>query len=141
LAIYFHSQGIRFNLNKKLSLKSWIKESILSEKKTPGTINIIFVADDYMHQLNKDFLNHDTYTDIITFTYSTGKILSGDVFISIERVKENSKTYKVDFEEELSRVLIHGILHLCGYKDKSKADKLIMRQKEEKYLSLHPLKK
>ena len=95
----------------------------------------MFCDDNYLHKLNVDFLQHDTLTDIISFDYSVGKELHGDIFISIERVKDNAQDLGVDFETELHRVMIHGILHYCGYKDKSKEDKMVMRQKEDFYLS------
>jgi probable rRNA maturation factor len=113
-------------------------ETVLEERKISGEINIIFVNDEYIFHLNQNYLKHYTYTDIITFDYSNNQLLSGDIFISLDRVKENASRYKTTFRDELNRVMIHGILHLCGYMDKSSSDKLIMRQKEEKYLSLRP---
>src|SRR5690606_18692821 len=104
---------------------------IASEEKKLEEICYIFCDDEYLLNLNEEFLQHDTYTDIITFDYSVGKILQGDIYISTERVKENSDEFNVSFEEELRRVIIHGVLHLCGYKDKTKEQSLLMRQKEE----------
>ena len=101
-----------------------------------GALNCIFCDDTYLHKLNVEFLKHDTYTDIITFDYSVGNELIGDVYISVERVKENAGTFDVTFENELKRVLIHGILHLCGYKDKTAQEADEMRAKENKYLKL-----
>ena len=101
-----------------------------------GAVNCIFCDDRYLHKLNVEFLKHDTYTDIITFDYSVGNELIGDVYISVERVKENAVTFNVTFENELKRVLIHGLLHLCGYKDKTVQEAEKMRAKENKYLSI-----
>jgi len=95
----------------------------------------VFCDDDYLHKLNVEFLNHDTLTDIISFDYSVGKVIQGDVFISVERVAENAIEYKVSFLEELHRVIVHGILHYCGYKDKTEKDAVLMRSKENYYLS------
>jgi rRNA maturation RNase YbeY len=99
-------------------------------------INYIFCDDEYMLKLNVEFLDHDTYTDIITFNNNVGRILEGDIFISTERVKDNSETFGVIFEEELRRVLSHGILHLCGYNDKTEEESSIMRDKEEEKMKL-----
>lgn len=141
MAIHFHSEDISFTPKNKGLLRQWIKNTLQSEKFNPGEINIIFCSDQYLLGLNKEYLKHNTYTDIITFDYSSGTKRSGDIFISIPRVKDNAGQFKVSFENELHRVIIHGILHLIGYMDKTASDKLIMRQKEEKYLSLRPLKK
>jgi probable rRNA maturation factor len=138
LAIHFHSEGTKFILKNKRQLKKWIAVTVLEERKITGEINIIFVNDEYILHLNQNYLKHNTYTDIITFDYSNNQLLSGDIFISLDRVKENASRYKKTFTDELNRIMVHGILHLCGYVDKSSSDKLIMRQKEEKYLSLRP---
>ncbi len=124
-----------FKLKNSNKLSNWISETISEENCKEGEINYIFCSDDYLLKLNVDFLNHDTLTDIISFDYSVGKELHGDVYISVDRVKENASEYEVLFSDELARVIIHGVLHYCGYKDKSKADKKIMRSKEEYYLS------
>lgn len=139
MAIRFHSEDTSFTPKQKGLLRQWIKHTIISENFEADEINVVFCSDEYLLRLNNQYLKHNTYTDIITFDYSDKQKRSGDIFISIPRVKENSKDFKVVFEDELHRVIIHGILHLCGYKDKSSSDKLIMRQKEEKYLSLRPL--
>jgi probable rRNA maturation factor len=115
---------------------SWISKLILSENKTEGEINFIFCNDEYLLKLNYEFLSHDTFTDIISFDYSLGNLISGDVFISIERIKENAIVFDTSFSNELLRVMSHGILHLCGYKDKSDSDTLIMRRKEEEKISM-----
>lgn len=123
-----------FTLEHAETVLSWISKAIQEEQKKEGEINYIFVNDDYLHKLNLDFLAHDTLTDIITFDNSVGNILHSDIYISIERIQENAIDFSVSFEEELHRVMIHGILHLCGYKDKTATDIEIMRAKENYYL-------
>jgi len=123
-----------FNLNNKTKISKWISHTITSENCNEGEINYVFCDDDYLHKLNVEFLKHDTLTDIISFDYSVGKELHGDIFISIERVKDNAKDFKTDIDLELHRVIIHGILHYCGYKDKTEADEKEMRAKENFYL-------
>jgi rRNA maturation RNase YbeY len=118
----------------------WLSRVILSEQKKEGEINYIFCDDDYLHKLNVDYLDHDTLTDVISFDYGLGNQLIGDCFISIERVVDNAKDFKVSFEEELRRVLVHGILHYCGYKDKTTEDEIIMRSKEEEKLMMFHVK-
>ncbi len=135
-SITYHSESIDFNLPNELNTSSWILNAITSEGKTLGEVAYIFCSDDYLHKINLEQLNHDTYTDIITFNYCEGDLISSDIFISIDRVKENALTYKVDFFNELHRVIIHGILHLIGYDDKSESDQVVMREKEDFYLSL-----
>lgn len=128
--ISFNNQTIAFTLKNKLKLKQWIKLITEKEKHSVGTINYVFCNDEELLEINLKHLNHNTLTDIITFDYTEGKVINSDIFISIDRVKENAIKFKVTFEEELHRVLIHGILHLCGYKDKSKLDAELMRKKE-----------
>lgn len=123
-----------FELPNKERLINWIERTIIAEGFEVGEINYIFCNDDYLHKLNVEFLKHDTLTDIISFDYGVGKLIQGDIFISIERVKDNSEDFKVVFEQELCRVIIHGILHYCGYKDKSDLDAAKMRLKEDYYL-------
>lgn len=115
---------------------SWIESIIESENKLLGEISYIFCDDEYLHSINLQYLNHDTLTDIISFDYTEGDIISGDIFISIERVLDNAKDFNVPFDEELKRVLAHGVLHYCGYKDKSNDDALLMRTKEEEKIKL-----
>ncbi len=134
--ISFQNQSISFKLKDKTRLKAWIKTVTEKEKHRLGDINYIFCSDDELLEINIQHLNHNTYTDIITFDYTEGNKISSDIFISIDRVEENAKKFKVSFEEELHRVMIHGILHLCGYKDKSKADAELMRKKENASLKL-----
>jgi rRNA maturation RNase YbeY len=131
---------IDFNLENEIEYSSWISEVIISENKNEGEINFIFCDDDYLLELNQEYLRHDTLTDIISFDYSIGNELHGDVFISVERVRENADEFNVSFQEELKRVMAHGVLHYCGYKDKSKEDELLMRQKEEEKIAMFHVK-
>ncbi|MFJ1435735.1 rRNA maturation RNase YbeY [Capnocytophaga canimorsus] len=116
--------------------QAWIEKIIASEEKELGELNYIFCDDNYLHQINVQYLDHDTLTDIITFDYTQEQIISGDIFISVERVADNAKDFKVDFQTELLRVMAHGVLHLCGYKDKSDAESNQMRSKEEEKMRL-----
>lgn len=137
--ILFFSEGIGFILRRKKKLRSWIHASIGLENKAVGSINFIFCSDDYLYNLNQKYLSHDTFTDVITFDYTENSTqLSGDIFISIERVNENAKQFGFPFVKELHRVMIHGILHLAGYQDKTPGDTKEMRAKEDYYLSLLP---
>ncbi|MCG2610403.1 rRNA maturation RNase YbeY [Flavobacterium sp. SM15] len=127
-----------FQLDNEQAFENWISRVIESENKELGEISYIFCDDEYLHKINVEYLNHDDLTDIISFDYSEGKILQGDIFISIERVRDNASDFNVSFEEELKRVIIHGVLHYCGYKDKSEQDEQLMRTKEdEKVLMFH----
>ena len=132
--IYLHNQDTEYSYTKKRKLKNWIKNTVKEEGFSIGEINIIFTSDDYLLEINQKFLSHDYYTDVITFDYSDNKKISGDIFISIDRVKENAEKYKEKFFDELNRVIIHGILHLLGYKDKTSNEKHLMRKKEDFYL-------
>lgn len=125
-----------FQLANEGFYEDWISRVIASENKEEGEISYIFCDDEYLHKINVEYLNHDDLTDIISFDYSEGNILHGDIFISVERVQDNANDFKVSFEEELKRVIIHGVLHYCGYKDKTDADALIMRSKEEEKILL-----
>jgi rRNA maturation RNase YbeY len=133
--INFYSEN-EFILEETNRYAKWIEQVIASENMKLEEINYIFCDDEYMLKLNVEFLDHDTYTDIITFNNNVGRILQGDIFISTERVKDNAATFGVIFEEELRRVLSHGILHLCGYNDKTEKESLIMRDKEEEKMNL-----
>ena len=124
-----------FKLKYEIEISNWISSVISFEEFNQGEINYIFCDDDYLHKLNVDFLGHDSLTDIISFDYTVGKELHGDIFISVDRVKENANKFNVSFEEELNRVIVHGILHFCGFKDKSDDEKELMREKENEYLS------
>ena len=123
-----------FLLENENAISNWISSVITSENKKEGEINYIFCDDDYLHKINLEHLGHDTLTDIISFDYTEGDIISGDIFISIERVADNAKDFNVSFFDELSRVMVHGVLHYCGYKDKSHDDEKLMRDKENHYL-------
>ena len=125
-----------FELTIKTKMASWISKSIGNEAFKEGDINYIFCDDNYLLDINVKHLKNNELTDIISFDYSLGKILSGDIFISIDRVRENALKFEANFDDELQRVIIHGILHFCGYKDKTKEDKRLMRKKEDYYLSL-----
>ena len=125
-----------FSLENEDNYASWIENIIESENKILGEISYIFCDDDFLHNINMQYLNHDTLTDIISFDYTEGDVISGDIFISVERVEDNANDFNVTFDEELKRVLAHGILHYCGYKDKSDSDALLMRSKEEEKIKL-----
>lgn len=124
-----------FSLNNETQFSTWISKTISEENCKEGEINYIFCSDDYLLKLNLDFLKHDTLTDIISFDYSVGKELHGDIYISVERVKENAKDFNETFTDEIARVIIHGVLHFCGYKDKTNDEEQLMRSKENYYLS------
>jgi len=127
-----------FELENESKYETWIDEVIESEGKEAGEINYIFCDDEYLHNINMQYLDHDTLTDIISFDYCIGDLISGDVFISVERVRDNAQDFEVSFNEELLRVMAHGVLHYCGYKDKSDEDAKLMRSKEqEKMLMFH----
>jgi rRNA maturation RNase YbeY len=125
-----------FTLENEGAISNWISNVIKSENKKEGEINYIFCDDEYLLQINQEHLQHDYYTDIISFDYTVGNEINGDIFISIERVKDNAVDFNVTFEGELKRVLVHGILHYCGYKDKSESDELLMRSKEDEKLAM-----
>lgn len=131
---FFYETSIKL-LNES-ALSSWISNVIESENKSEGEISFVICDDDYLLKINQDFLNHDTYTDIISFDNTIGNQLNGDIFVSADRVKENAEIFGVTKEEEMRRVLVHGVLHFCGYKDKSEKDKKKMREKEDEKLLL-----
>jgi rRNA maturation RNase YbeY len=124
-----------FNFDNEDKLSNWISSVIHSEGFNEGEINYIYCDDEYLLKLNMEFLNHNTLTDIISFDYTIGSTIHGDIYISIERVLDNANEYNVEFLDELSRVMLHGVLHYCGYKDKSAKDKQLMRAKENHYLN------
>ena len=133
---FFETENLK--VKNKNKIRSLIKSLCLKENKKLGFINCIFCSDEYLGEINKKYLGHDYYTDIITFDHKdTEDNVEGDLYISSERIKENAKNFGVKTEEELIRVVIHGVLHLIGYKDKSKKEKMIMTQKENKYISLY----
>ena len=123
-----------FELPKSEAISLWLSSIILKEDHSEGEISIVFCNDDYLHKLNLEFLNHDTLTDVISFDYSIGKQVHGEIFISVDRVKENATEFNQTFQTELSRVMAHGILHFCGYKDKTDSESYLMRTKEAFYL-------
>ena len=129
-----------FELSDETAISNWLSQVILSESKKEGDINYVFCDDEYLYKINVEYLDHDTLTDIISFDYSIGNELHGDIFVSVERVVDNAKDYEVTFDEELKRVLVHGILHYAGYKDKSEDDELKMRQKEEEKMAMFHVK-
>jgi probable rRNA maturation factor len=137
MPIRFFSESTDFCLAKPRKTIQWIKTAVSKEKGAVLELNYIFCSDEYLLSLNQGYLKHNTLTDIITFDYSNSKkAIEGEIYISVDRVLENSKKLKTPFNEELDRVIIHGVLHLCGYKDKAAADKSRMRKKEDTYLSL-----
>ena len=135
--IAFFSEDISFQIESPETIKHWIRSVIDKENHLPGNINYIFTSDAYLISMNRQYLDHDYFTDIITFDQSTDPLtISGDIYISVERVQENATQYQQSFEQELKRVLVHGVLHLIGYKDHTPEEKSEMRKKEEAYLSL-----
>ena len=135
-SIWFHSEGISYTLRNKRDVRVWITEVIRREKQTCEAINFIFCNDAHLLGINRAYLDHDTYTDIITFDYTENCAISGDIFISVDRTRENAKKFGTGARDELHRVMVHGVLHLLGYKDKTDAEKQQMRNLEEKCLSL-----
>lgn len=135
--ISFFSEDIDFTLKNKQAVREWISNTVKSEGfHRISELNFIFCSDDYLLEINKQYLNHDTYTDIVTFDSSADEnTIAGDVFISVDRIHENARKFQVAEVDELHRVIIHGVLHLCGYHDKKKEDKVLMTSKEDTYLS------
>ena len=133
--IRYFNEDIKFDFRQRLSNNRWLKFVAGSELKTLGNVNIIFCSDNYILDVNMQYLQHDYFTDIITFDYCEGKVLSGDLFISIDSVRENASFYGTEFKDELNRVIVHGLLHLIGYDDHSEEDIKVMRLKEDYYLS------
>lgn len=136
MAVFFHNDDIRFVFSKKLKYKYWIRSIIQRHNYKTGDLNIIFTSKGHLLKINQEYLNHKDHTDVITFDYSSEDIISGDIFIGIEKVKEHSELLNVSFKEELRRVIIHGVLHLIGYDDKNEDERIIMREKEEEALTL-----
>ena len=136
MAIYFSSENIKFDLRGKLKVKKWITDLIKAQNKKVGDISYLFCDDAYLIEVNRTYLDHDTYTDIITFDYVEGDTISGDILISVERLKENAQLFNTTFDQELHRVIIHGVLHLLGQGDKTEAEAAQMRKKEEAALAL-----
>ncbi len=140
MAIHFFSEEIQFTLKEKLNRKRWLKKIATNVGFNLKELNYIFCSDEYLYQINKKYLNHESYTDIITFdnSESTSNI-EGDIYVSIDRVCENAKTHSQEVETEINRVLAHGLLHLMGYKDKTKEEAALMRLKEEEAIRLYVL--
>ena len=135
--INYYSNKEDFQLDDKDIYNNWIKRTIELEGEKTGDIQYIFCDDEYLLDINKRFLNHDYYTDIVTFSMSSNeKVVNGEIYISVDRVKDNAGINKVSFDEELSRVIIHGVLHLLGYDDQTEEEKHLMRKKEDYYLNL-----
>lgn len=136
MAIHLFEENIKLKIKNKLGIKKWLKTTVESEKFKLQELNYIFCSDEYLHEMNLSYLNHDTLTDIITFDNAEyeGEIV-GDIFISVDRVRENAEKFEVSFEDELHRVMVHGALHLLGFKDKKKEEKEKMREMENYYLT------
>ncbi len=136
MAIHFITQHIKFDLQQKMAVKNWIKAVIESKNKKLGELSFVFTSDEELLKVNQQYLNHNTFTHIITFDNSTKNLVNGDIIISVDRVYENSNKFKVEAEEEMRRVIIHGVLHLLGFKDKKKSDAEQMRKAENRALNL-----
>jgi probable rRNA maturation factor len=135
-SIYFHQEEVSFQIQNIKALRLWISEAVSAENKIVGPLNFILCSDNYLLNINKDFLNHDFFTDVVSFDYTVGNQISGDIFISMDRVKENAQEFGYSLKDELHRIIIHGLLHLLGYSDKMRSLKAIMKDKEDFYLSL-----
>lgn len=133
--INFHYET-NFNLSPEESYQEWLQAIATSEEHHIAELNYIFCNDAYLHKINVEYLNHDTYTDIISFDYTENDEVAGDIFISVKRVRENANTFEVSFHNELLRVMAHGLLHLCGYGDKTNEEKTLMRSKEEEKIKM-----
>ena len=140
MAIHFFSEEIKFTLREKLNRKRWLKKIATNAGFKIKELNYVFCSDEYLYQMNRDYLKHDSYTDIITFDNSEKKgDIEGDIFVSIDRIRENAKTHTQEVETEMNRVLAHGLLHLMGYKDKTQEEVALMRLKEEESIKLYVL--
>ena len=135
-SIHFHKEDISFQIQNIKALRLWIAESIIKENKSVGQLSFIFCSDDHLLKINKKYLNHDFFTDVISFDYTEEDRISGDIYISLDRVKENAKNFGYSLKDELHRIIIHGLLHLLGYSDKNSDLKAVMKDKEDFYLSL-----
>jgi rRNA maturation RNase YbeY len=138
VAIRFFSDGVSFQLRNKRKTVEWLQTVIAREGKKTGTLSYIFVSDTQILQLNRQFLNHNYYTDIITFDEVESDTISGEMYISIDTVRTNAEIYQTTFDNELYRVMVHGVLHLCGYNDKTEQEQVLMREMEDKSLQLLP---
>lgn len=137
--IHFFSEDTHYNLKNKTLCRQWLAEVVKNEKQQLKNINYIFCSDTYLHKVNVEYLNHDTFTDVITFPYSEyPKAIESDIFISVDRCKANAESFGIKYTKEVHRVMVHGLLHLLGYNDKTKKQKIEMSAKEDYYLSLRP---
>ena len=134
--IWFHCEEVNYRIRHKKAIRNWLIATANKEGSQVGALNFIYCSDSYLLEMNQQYLDHDTFTDVITFDYTDQGVVSGDIFISLDRIIENAKSNKVSLQKELHRVMVHGLLHLLGYKDKTKAQKNTMRSKEDYYLSL-----
>lgn len=134
MSVFYNYEDLKPLKFKKRECSDWIRKVIEEERFVLGDISFIFCSDNYLLQINKEYLKHDYFTDVITFDYVDGKMINGDIFVSIDRVRDNAKLHKQIFDVELKRVIIHGVLHLLGYKDKKLKDKTLMTEKEDFYL-------
>ena len=134
MPVHYHNEEVSFSFNNKREVSLWLKSVVSSFQKELGVINVVFCNDQYLLKINQTYLNHDYFTDIITFNYNENNLISGDLFISIDRVKENAINQKMEFNVEIHRVIVHGVLHLCGLNDQSKQEKEIMRGRENLFL-------
>lgn len=134
MEIFFHREEVKTDVKEKKRIKNWIKATINSEGKTGETINIIFTSNSKIKYLNRKYLKRNYITDIIAFNYNRDDLISGDLFLNPETIKKNAGKYKTKFSEEILRVIIHGVLHLIGYNDKNKEEKLVMKEKENLFL-------
>jgi len=134
--IYFHTESIQFPFNRRNLFKKWIRLVVENHYRSTGSINIIFTSNEYLLSVNNEYLNHNYNTDVITFEYNEEKLISGDIFVSVEQVKINAESFDNSFESELNRVVIHGVLHLLGFKDSTPDEKKEIREEEDKALAL-----
>lgn len=137
-SVHFHFENIETISFSEADFEGWVSKCISTENKKLGTISCVFCSDDYLLEINKTYLSHDTLTDIVTFNYVENEVISGDLFISLDRIKENANTFNVSFSHELKRVIVHGVLHLIGFNDKTPEEAKEIRAKEDFYLTLSP---
>ncbi len=136
MPVSFHTENISFQLKQKVKHKHWVRAWISSQNAQCGRVSFVFTSNDQIKSINQSYLNHNYFTDVITFDYSEGELISGDIFISIEEVKINARLYGTEMLDELRRVMIHGITHLLGYKDGTEKERAVMREKENEALHL-----
>ena len=137
MAIHFFTEDVKEVRIPKRKVRTWVNQCITANSKRTGDINYIFCSDEYLRQINIEYLNHDYYTDIITFNYNDDSLVSGDIYISLERVRDNAEEFEVSFHTELQRVVIHGVLHLIGFNDHTDDDKVKMRAAEDESIALY----